>query len=50
MLDEVLGTRTVTYDGVKLDFTADWPVVDYRAEVRQAHRRSTSTEVRDCRR
>jgi lysyl-tRNA synthetase, class II len=33
VLDEVLGTRTVTYDGVKLDFGADWPELDYRAEV-----------------
>src|SRR5262249_48830995 len=33
VLDHVLGTRTVTYGGVKLDFGADWPEVDYRAEV-----------------
>ncbi len=33
VLDEVLGTRTVTYGGVKLDFGVDWPEVDYRAEV-----------------
>ncbi|HKR52383.1 MAG TPA: lysine--tRNA ligase [Pseudonocardiaceae bacterium] len=33
VLDEVLGTRTVTYDGVKLDFGADWPELDYRAEI-----------------
>jgi lysyl-tRNA synthetase class 2 len=33
VLDEVLGTRTVTYDGVKLDFGADWPELDYRSEI-----------------
>ncbi|WP_250279920.1 lysine--tRNA ligase [Frankia sp. Cppng1_Ct_nod] len=33
VLDEVLGTRTVTYNGVKLDFGADWPELDYRTEV-----------------
>ncbi|MGH3975597.1 MAG: lysine--tRNA ligase, partial [Pseudonocardiaceae bacterium] len=33
VLDEVLGSRTVTYDGVKLDFGADWPELDYRAEI-----------------
>ncbi len=33
VLDEVLGTRTVTYNGVKLDFGADWPELDYRTEI-----------------
>ena len=33
VLDEVLGSRIVTYNGVKLDFGADWPELDYRAEV-----------------
>jgi lysyl-tRNA synthetase, class II len=33
VLDDVLGTRTVTYDGVKLDFGADWPELDYRIEI-----------------
>jgi lysyl-tRNA synthetase, class II len=33
VLDDVLGTRTVTYDGVKLDFGADWPELDYRTEI-----------------
>lgn len=33
VLDEVLGTRAVTYDGVKLDFGADWPELDYRTEI-----------------
>ncbi|MBV9141107.1 MAG: lysine--tRNA ligase [Pseudonocardiales bacterium] len=35
VLDEVLGTRTVTYGGVKLDFGADWPELDYRATLAQ---------------
>jgi lysyl-tRNA synthetase class 2 len=35
VLDEVLGSRTVTYDGVKLDFGADWPELDYRAALAQ---------------
>ncbi|MBV8542155.1 MAG: lysine--tRNA ligase [Pseudonocardiales bacterium] len=33
VLDEVLGTRTVTYDGIKLDFGADWPELDYRTQI-----------------
>ncbi|MGH3720577.1 MAG: lysine--tRNA ligase [Pseudonocardiaceae bacterium] len=33
VLDEVLGTRTVTYGSVKLDFGADWPELDYRTEI-----------------
>ncbi|MGH3865970.1 MAG: lysine--tRNA ligase [Pseudonocardiaceae bacterium] len=33
VLDEVLGTRTVTCGSVKLDFGADWPELDYRAEI-----------------
>jgi lysyl-tRNA synthetase class 2 len=33
VLDDVLGTRTVTYNGVKLDFGADWPELDYRTEI-----------------
>ena len=33
VFDEVLGTRTVTYDGVKLDFGAEWPELDYRTEL-----------------
>ncbi|MGH3770403.1 MAG: amino acid--tRNA ligase-related protein, partial [Pseudonocardiaceae bacterium] len=33
VLDEVLGTRTVTYGSVKLDFGANWPELDYRAEI-----------------
>ncbi|MEO7195578.1 MAG: lysine--tRNA ligase [Pseudonocardiaceae bacterium] len=33
VLDDVLGTRTVTYGSVKLDFGADWPELDYRTEI-----------------
>jgi lysyl-tRNA synthetase class 2 len=33
VMDDVVGSRTVTYEGVKLDFGADWPVIDYRAAV-----------------
>lgn len=30
VMDEVLGTRTVTYQGIELDFGAEWPEYDYR--------------------
>jgi lysyl-tRNA synthetase class 2 len=33
VLDDVLGTRTITYNGVKIDFGAPWPELDYRTEV-----------------
>ncbi|ADP78242.1 lysine--tRNA ligase [Pseudofrankia inefficax] len=33
ILDDVIGSRTVTYEGTKLDFGADWPVIDYRDAV-----------------
>jgi lysyl-tRNA synthetase class 2 len=33
VLDDVLESRSVTYEGIKLDFGADWPEIDYRAEV-----------------
>lgn len=33
VLDDVLGTRTVTYGSVKLDFGAEWPELDYRTEI-----------------
>ncbi|MBL7495066.1 lysine--tRNA ligase [Frankia sp. CNm7] len=35
VLDDVVGSRAVTYEGVKLDFGADWPVLDYREEVQR---------------
>ncbi len=46
VLDEVLGTRKVELDGQTLDFGAEWPEIDYRAEV---ERRSgiDLTRVRD---
>ncbi|WP_239307900.1 MULTISPECIES: lysine--tRNA ligase [unclassified Frankia] len=33
VLDDVIGSRTITYGGTKLDFGASWPEVDYRTEV-----------------
>lgn len=30
VMEEVLGTTTVTYQGVELDFSAEWPELDYR--------------------
>jgi lysyl-tRNA synthetase class 2 len=33
VLDDVLGTRTITYGGTKLDFGGDWPELDYRTEI-----------------
>ena len=32
-LDAVTGSRTVTIDGVDLDFDGDWPELDFRTEV-----------------
>lgn len=32
-LDEVVGSRTVTIDGVELDFDGEWPELDFRTEV-----------------
>ncbi len=34
-LDEVLGTRTVTFGGQTFDFDGVWPELDYRDEVRR---------------
>jgi lysyl-tRNA synthetase class 2 len=45
VLDEVLGSRTVTYEGTKLDFGADWPVLDYRDAVRER----TGVDLREAR-
>ncbi|MBX6390093.1 MAG: lysine--tRNA ligase [Frankia sp.] len=45
VLDDVLGTRCVTYGGVKLDFGAEWPVLDYRDEVA----RRTGIDLREVR-
>jgi lysyl-tRNA synthetase class 2 len=41
-LDEVLGTRVVTSDGLELDFDGEWPEVDYRDAVRE----QTGVELR----
>jgi lysyl-tRNA synthetase, class II len=46
VLDEVLGTRCVTSDGVKIDFGAEWPELDYRAEV-ERHTGIDLAQVRD---
>jgi lysyl-tRNA synthetase, class II len=40
-----LGSTTVTYQGTTLDFGGDWPVVDYRAAVRDA----TGIDLREVR-
>jgi lysyl-tRNA synthetase class 2 len=40
-----IGTTTVTYQGVELDFSGDWPVVDYRTAVRDA----TGIDLRETR-
>lgn len=34
-LDEVLGTRQVTYGGVTFDFDGEWAEIDYRDEVKR---------------
>jgi lysyl-tRNA synthetase class 2 len=34
VLDDVRGSRTVTLQGVDLDFDGDWPVIDYREAVK----------------
>jgi lysyl-tRNA synthetase class 2 len=46
VLDDVLGSRAVTYGGVKLDFGVDWPELDYRAELAR-HTGIDLTVVRD---
>jgi lysyl-tRNA synthetase class 2 len=45
VLDDVLGSRTVTYEGTKLDFGADWPVIDYREAVAER----TGIDLREVR-
>jgi lysyl-tRNA synthetase class 2 len=35
-LEEVTGSTSVEFDGVTLDFGAEWPVIDYRTAVRDA--------------
>jgi lysyl-tRNA synthetase class 2 len=41
----VLGTTTVTFQGVELDFGGDWPVIDYRDAVREG----TGIDLREVR-
>lgn len=36
VIQATLGTLTVTYEGVELDFTPPWPEIDYRTAVRDA--------------
>ncbi len=36
VLDDVIGSRTVTYAGVELNFDGEWPELDYREEVQKA--------------
>jgi len=36
VLDDVIGSRVVTYAGVELNFDGEWPELDYREEVQKA--------------
>lgn len=45
VLDDVIGTRVITYDGTELNFDGDWPVIDYRDAVREA----TGIDLREVR-
>jgi lysyl-tRNA synthetase class 2 len=36
VIQEVCGSLTVTYQGIELDFSGDWAVIDYRDAVRDA--------------
>ena len=45
ILDDVIGDRTVTYQGTKLDFAADWPEIDYRDAVAER----TGIDLREIR-
>ena len=46
VMTEVLGTTTVTFQGVELDFGGEWPVLDYRQQVLE-HAGIDLAEVRD---
>lgn len=46
VMEKVLGTTKVTYQGVELDFGAEWPEIDYREAV-HARTGIDLTEVRD---
>ncbi|MCX7619725.1 MAG: lysine--tRNA ligase [Acidimicrobiales bacterium] len=43
--DEILGTRSVSFEGITLDFGGDWPEIDYRTAVRDA----TGIDLREVR-
>jgi lysyl-tRNA synthetase class 2 len=45
VLDDVIGSRTVNYDGVELNFDGEWPELDYREEVQKA----TGVDLREVR-
>jgi len=36
VLDDVIGSRVIEYDGVQLNFDGEWPELDYREEVQKA--------------
>ncbi len=45
VVSELLGTLDVEHEGVTLDFSGDWPEIDYREAVRQA----TGIDLREVR-
>lgn len=45
VLDDVVGSRVITYDGVELNFDGEWPELDYRDEVQK----STGVDLREVR-
>jgi lysyl-tRNA synthetase class 2 len=45
-IDAIHGDQLVTFQGVELDFSGDWPVIDYRDAVRE-HTGIDLTAVRD---
>ena len=45
VLDDVVGTRVIEYDGVTLDFDGEWPEIDYREAVYKA----TGVDLREVR-
>jgi lysyl-tRNA synthetase class 2 len=45
VLDDVVGSRVIEYDGVQLDFDGEWPVIDYREAVYKA----TGVDLREVR-
>ena len=45
LLSDVLGSQTIEYEGVTLDFGGEWPVLDFRDEVHRA----TGVDLREVR-